>query len=201
MKHVKKIAAIAALIVCFAAGAVTADVLNLDLFPKQEVKYDLKLMGDQVKEISEMAALEYRYKGDAVYDGGAMKLFGKDIPLTSKSMLVYYEGIVKLGADLSSVHTELKKPDHLIITIPHSTILSHEIDEDTWEVLDVDNGLFNRVTPEDNGEFVKEQKHKMEQEIGKSDLAKQADQKVKKQLISFLQMAYPRLEVTVEFAK
>ncbi|MCI8647084.1 MAG: DUF4230 domain-containing protein [Firmicutes bacterium] len=201
MKHIKKIAAAAALIACFAAGTVAADVLNLDFFPKQESTYDLKLMGDQVKEISEMSALEYRYKGDAVYDGGAMKLFGKDIPLTSKSMLVYYEGIVKLGSDLSTVHTELKKPDKLIITIPHSQVLSHEIDEDTWEVLDVDNGLFNRVTPEDNGEFVKEQKHKIEEEISRSDLTKQADQKVKKQLRRFLEMAYPKLEVTVEFVK
>lgn len=198
----KKILAAAVMIVCFAAGMITADIMNLNFFSKEEIHYDIKLIGKQVTEISEMATLEYRYKGDATYDGGARKVFGKDIPLTSKSMLVYYEGVVKMGSDLSSVDVKLNaQSDKLTITIPHSKILSHEIDEDTWEVLDVDNGLFNRVTPEDNGEFVKEQKHKMEQQIDKSDLSKQADKKTVKQITNFLKMTYPKLEVQVLFAQ
>lgn len=198
----KKVLAAAVMLACFVVGIITADIMNLDFFSKEKVKYDIKLIGKQVTEISEIATVEYRYKGDAIYDGGARKLFGKDIPLTSKSMLVYYEGIVKMGSDLSAIHVDLNEHSgKLAVTIPHSKILSHELDEDTWEVLDVDNGLFNRVTPQDNGEFVKEQKHRMEQEISKSDLSKQADEKTVKQLKSFLKMTYPELEIQVLFVK
>lgn len=184
----------------FIAGVLIGDMMNIDLFKKEEPKYDLKIMEEQIEGIWEMAALEYRYKTDAKYDGGARQAFGIDIPLTSKSMLVYYEGIVKLGSDLADLKIDLNKAaNKAVVYVPHSEILSHEIDEDTWEVLDVDNGLFNKVTPQDNSEFVKKQKKNMEKEIGESDLFKQADEKTADRLTTFLKMEYPELKVEVKF--
>ena len=115
-------------------------------------------------------------------------------------MLVYYEGIVKAGPDLADIDVDLNQAaGRLKITLSHSKILSHEIDQDTWEVLDVDNGLFNRVTPEDNSEFVKAQKHKMEQEIAESDLLAQADERAVKQMEQFVKVTYPQLQAQVVF--
>lgn len=201
-KTAKKVFMLAVALVLFVAGAAAADILNLDLLSKKEAKanYDIKIMEEQLSEISQLATLEYRYKADAKYDGGARQAFGWDIPLTSKSMLVYYEGVVKVGPDLANMDVDLNQAaDKLTITLSHSKILSHEIDQDTWEVLDVDNGLFNRVTPEDNSEFVKAQKEKMEQEIAESDLLAQADEKAVKQMEQFVQITYPQLTAQVVF--
>lgn len=201
-KTAKKVFMLAVAIVLFVAGAAAADILNLDLLSKKEAKanYDIKIMEEQLSEISQLATLEYRYKADAKYDGGARQAFGWDIPLTSKSMLVYYEGVVKVGPDLANMDVDLNQAaDKLTITLSHSKILSHEIDQDTWEVLDVDNGLFNRVTPEDNSEFVKAQKEKMEQEIAESDLLAQADEKAVKQMEQFVTVTYPQLTAQVVF--
>lgn len=201
-KTAKKVFMLAVAIVLFVAGAAAADILNLDLLSKKEAKanYDIKIMEEQLSEISQLATLEYRYKADAKYDGGARQAFGWDIPLTSKSMLVYYEGVVKVGPDLANIDVDLNlATDKLTITLSHSKILSHEIDQDTWEVLDVDNGLFNRVTPEDNSEFVKAQKEKMEQEIAESDLLAQADEKAVKQMEQFVTVTYPQLTAQVVF--
>lgn len=201
-KTMKRIILIAAAIVLFLAGVAAADILNLDLLSKKETKvnYNIKIMEEQLSEISQLATLEYRYKADAKYDGGARQAFGWDIPLTSKSMLVYYEGIVKVGPDLADIDVDLNQAaNKLTITLSHSKILSHEIDQDTWEVLDVDNGLFNRVTPEDNSEFVKAQKSKMEKEIAESDLLAQADEKAVNQIEQFVKVAYPQLAAQVIF--
>ena len=201
MKFVKMIVVVVLLLAAFVGGAAVSDMMDFDLLPLDKAVYDMELLKEQITEISEMATLEYRYSGKATYDGGSLQLFGKNIPFTAKSMVVYYEGIVKLGADLSNLSIEPgAERNQLIVTIPHSEILSHEIDEDTWEVLDVKNGLFNKVTLEDNGEFVKKQKKTREKEILSSDLPDQADEKMVGQLTNFLTMAYPEIEVEVKFA-
>ncbi len=200
MKFIRKIIVTILVIAAFIGGAAASDMLDFDFLPLDKATYDMEILKEQITEISEMATLEYRYSGKATYDGGSLQLFGKNVPFTAKSMIVYYEGIVKLGSDLSGIEIEPGEgKNQIIVTIPHSKILSHEIDEDTWEVLDVKNGLFNKVTLEDNGEFVKKQKKAREKEITQSDLPKQADEKMIGQLTGFLQMAYPDIQVEVKF--
>ena len=200
MKLIRKIITTVLILAAFVAGAAATDFMDFDFLPLDKATYDMDILKEQITEISEMATLEYRYSGKATYDGGSLKLLGKNIPFTAKSMVVYYEGIVKLGSDLSGIEIEPgAEKNQIIVTIPHSKILSHEIDEDTWEVLDVKNGLFNKVTLEDNGEFVKAQKKAREKEIKNSELPGQADEKMISQLTGFLQMAYPDIQVEVKF--
>lgn len=195
-------AAITVIFIIFLIGVVIGDYLDLDFLSKDEPKYDSTLIETQITEISELATLEYRYKGNAEYDGGAKKALGISIPFTSKSMLVYYEGIVKIGTDFSTIDVDLDaEAETLKVTVPHSKILSHEIDMDSFEVLDVKNGLFNSVTPEDNAEFIKAQKNNMEKDIMEGELLAEADEKTKSQVVAFVQVTYPDLEVTVDFAE
>lgn len=195
-----KSAAMTILFIIFLVGVVVGDYLDFDFLSKDEPKYDATLIEEQISEISELATLEYRYKGNAEYDGGAKKALGISIPFTSKSMLVYYEGTIKIGTDLSGVDIKLDvEAETLDIKVPTSKILSHEIDMDSWEVLDVKNGLFNSVTPEDNAEFIKTQKNSMEADILETDMLSEANEKTKNQLVSFIQVTYPDLQVNVEF--
>ena len=195
-----KSAAMTILFIIFLVGVVVGDYLDFDFLSKDEPKYDATLIEEQISEISELATLEYRYKGNAEYDGGAKKALGISIPFTSKSMLVYYEGTIKIGTDLSGVDIKLDvEAETLDIKVPTSKILSHEIDMDSWEVLDVKNGLFNSVTPEDNAEFIKTQKNTMEEDILETDMLSEANEKTKNQLVSFIQVTYPDLQVNVEF--
>ena len=190
------------LFIIFLVGVVVGDYLDFDFLSKEEPKYDATLIEEQISEISELATLEYRYKTNAQYDGGAKKALGINIPFTSKSMLVYYEGIVKIGTDLSGADIKLNaEAETLDIKVPASKILSHEIDMDSFEVLDVKNGLFNNVTPEDNAEFIKTQKNKMEADILETDMLSEANEKTKNQLVSFMQVTYPDLVVNVEFVE
>lgn len=195
-----KSAAMTILFIIFLVGVVVGDYLDFDFLSKDEPKYDATLIEEQISEISELATLEYRYKSNAKYDGGAKKALGISIPFTSKSMLVYYEGTIKIGTDLSGTDIKLDiEAETLDIKVPTSKILSHEIDMDSWEVLDVKNGLFNSVTPEDNAEFIKTQKNNMEADLLETDMLSEANEKTKNQLVSFVQVTYPDLQVNIEF--
>jgi len=183
-------------VVCFVAGFIYGQKADFNLFTKGDNTYKIGTIEKQVKEISELATLEYRYTNTDVFEGDSLKLFGKNVPFTSKSMTVQYDGIVKLGPDMSKATADLKKTK-LTITIPESKVLSHEIDEDSWKILDKNNGIFNPVTPEDNQDFRKECKKTMEKTLDEKGLIKKANTNAKKQIQSFFQAAYPDLEVVV----
>lgn len=200
MKKIKRLIVLILMVALFVGGGAVVDAFDLDFIPKLGQSYDINVIEEKISEISEMATLEYNYKNNAVYDGGSKKFMGKDIPLTSKSMIVSYEGIIKMGSDMENIEVVLdEKADKVTITIPHSKILSHEIDQDTWEILDVKNGLFNRVTLEDNADFIKEIKAQIEEDVMSRDLLKQADDNTVKQLQNLLTMVYEELEVVVIF--
>ena len=200
VKKMKRLFVVLLLIVAFVGGAACADALNLDFLSKSKKTYDMEILKEQITEISELASLRYDYEGDASFNGESKKIFDFEIPFSSKSMRVYYKGTIKMGSDLAGLDVDMNEDNtKLIITIPHSKILSHEIDNDSWEIRDVKNGLFNRVTLEDNNEFIKEQKKIMENKVKKDGRLEEADEKTAKQLANFMTMSYPELEVKVVF--
>ncbi|MBR5315813.1 MAG: DUF4230 domain-containing protein [Firmicutes bacterium] len=200
MKKIKRIITLITILAAFVGGAALADYLGIDFLDNNKGKVSVEDLQVEILEISEMASLEYNYKNDFEYDGGSLKFFDKDIPFTNKSMTVYYEGIVKIGTNMQDAEIKLDDSgDKVSITVPHCKVLSHEIDEESFEVKDVKNGLFNRVKLEDDTDFRKKQKKAIEKKIKEDGVFDEADEKLDKQLKSYFKMAYPELEVEVTF--
>lgn len=198
-KKIKRIFTLIMALVIFVGGALVADALNLD-FIDSKGKVTVEGLKVEILEISEMASLQYNYEDDFKYDGGALNFMGKDIPFTDKSMTVFYKGVVKIGSDMSKADISLNEEgDKVTITTPHCRILSHEIDEDSFQVIDVNNGLFNRVKLEDDTKFRQKQKAAVEKKIKEDGVFDEADEKLVSQLKSYFGMAYPKLEVEVVF--
>ncbi len=185
-----------AIVIALAVGFVAGQLVDINLFTKSSNTYRIGVMEEQINEISELASLEYRYTNTDVLDGDALQVFGKNIPFTSKSMTVQYDGIIKLGPDMSKADLNLRN-SKLTVVLPNSQVLSHEIDEDSWQILDKNNGLFNPVTPEDNQDFRKSLKKEMNDSLEKEGLIEQANEKAKGQVLSFFEAAYPDLKVVV----
>ena len=200
MKKAKRILTLIIMIAVFLAGAVVADVLNINYFSNDENRVSVDQMKVDIIEISEMAALQYNYEDDFEYDGGSLKFLGKDVPFTDKSMTVFYKGIVKIGTDMEKADVSMNAAGNKVtISVPHSVVLSHEIDEDSFQVIDLDNGLFNRVKLEDDTEFRKEQKAAVEKKISEDGVFEEADNNLESQLIKYFEMAYPNVKVEVVF--
>lgn len=200
MKRAKKALTLIAILAAFLAGAAVEDLLNIKFLSNDDNRVSVEQMKVEINEISELASIKYSYENDFVYDGGSLEFFDKKIPFTHKSMTVFYKGTVKLGADMEKADIDLNAAGNkLTVTAPHSTVLSHEIDEDSFQVIDVNNGLFNRVKLEDDTEFRKRQKAAVEKKLRKDGLYEEADSNLKKQLEQYFGAAYPEIKIEVQF--
>ncbi len=199
MKTVKRFFTVVLIAVVFVAGAAVSDALNLNFIGKADTGVTTEEFKAKLIEVSEMAALDYDYDGTFKYDGGSLKFLNKDIPFTDKSMTVHFEGVIKLGTDMEKADIAFNAIGNKVtITVPHCKILSHEIDETSYKVVDKDNGLFNRVKIEDDAEFRKMQKKKIETNL-KAKVFEEADENLEKQLIGFFGFGYPDLKLEVVF--
>ena len=162
--------------------------------------YSSQTIEEKIIGISELAALEWDYTDEGEYTGDPKQVLGFNIPFTKKSMRIQYSGTVKMGPDLQgNMKVDLDDAANAAkITIPHSKILSHEINEDSIQVIYIKNGIFNSVTPKNANELRKEMKEKKEKSIRQGDLLDLADTKAIEQITTFLNSVYPDLEVEVE---
>ena len=162
--------------------------------------YNAKAIEEKIIEISELATFEWSYSDEGEYTGDPKHILGFDIPFTKKAMIIRYSGTVKMGPKLKdNMKVDLDETNSAVtVTIPHSEILSHEVDEDSIEIVYVKNGIFNSVTPENTNELRKEMKKKKEKSIKDSVLLDQADALAVEQITTFLNSVYPDLNVNVE---
>lgn len=196
MSNMKKIIAIlCALTLAFAGGL----AVGLNLTKSGGDEYDVATLQEKIVEMSELTTLELEYTDQGTFKGEAKKFLGYDIPGTSKAMQLEYSGIIKAGSVLKdNVDVDIDG-DTITVRVPHSEILSHEIDEDSIKIVYLDNGIFNKVTPKETNALRKKTKAAKQASVLKTDFLNQADHKAVSQITTFLETACPDAEVTVEF--
>ncbi|MDO4176206.1 MAG: DUF4230 domain-containing protein [Bacillota bacterium] len=198
----KFLAIVIALIIAFIGGFVTAHVIQ----PEEEYSIDPEVISQELVEISDLATYQDTYTMTVPYDGGkkSFPIFEKyKIPFSEKSMVVKYNGVLKLGPNLKNLSKDDIDIDRsaktMKVTLPHSEVLSHEILEDTWEIGDKKNGLFNSLKPEDDSNLRKLAKEQALEEQDIDALLEKADENAEKQIKAFLQIACPKYDIEIEF--
>ena len=127
----------------------------------KEISIDL--INSEIHDIGELATIEYMYTDAAKFEN-PKQLFGVDVPFTTKSFIIKWDGSIKAGVDISKVTATVNKAKkEITVSIPKAEILSHEIDGDSIETLDEKNGLFNKITIDDVRQFDNISKEAMEQ--------------------------------------
>lgn len=142
-------------------------------------KIDLGLIKSELNDIGELATIEYLYTNAGRFEE-PKKLFGNNIPFTKKSFILKWDGVIKAGIDVTRIIPsvdDIKK--EIVIYIPEATILSHNIDDETIEVLNEKDGLFNRVSIEDIVEFNMSSKEVMETRVIENGLLTRASDNAK----------------------
>lgn len=137
---------------------------------------DISLINVEIQEIGELATLEYLYT-DAGKFSDPKELFGKEIPFsfTTKSFIVKWDGSIKAGVDVQKIIAEINGfTKEIVIHIPKAEILSHELDDESFETLDEKNGLFNPIEIDDIRQFDSVSKEAMEKRAIESGLLDKA---------------------------
>jgi hypothetical protein len=141
---------------------------------------DIHAINTEIQDIGELATIEYMYTDAAKFED-SKQLFGRDVPMTTKSFIAKWDGTIKAGIDISQVIAEENKKDkEIVVHIPKAEILSHDIDSDSVETLDQTNGLFNKVDVEDVREFDAVSKDAMEQRAIETGILDKAFENAKK---------------------
>lgn len=158
------------------------------------------LLGERLRSVQELSTVAYYYTNMGRFEN-QVDFYGWKVPFTTKSFIVSYDGIIKAGVDLDGIAVTVDEAAKTVtVTLPDSRILSHEIPEDSLEIFDESDNLFNRISIEDYAGFTKDQKEAMEQRAVGNGLLTAADEKARTAVTSFLQLL-PEMErytLTVE---
>lgn len=164
------------LLLCIAVGLCGFFAGQAALRNSQDnVRLDAVVIGNQLTQISELAAVNYQYTNMAQFTS-SNDFYGVTIPFTTKKFILTYDGRIKAGVDLSQARIDVSEAS-VTVTLPAPRILSHEIDENSMEVFDEKTSIFNPFTVEDFSSFQADQKAEMERKAVEKGLLEQAAEK------------------------
>ena len=168
------------LLACFAGGALWSQRRT-----RTEITSDL--ISQRLNAISELATVEYYYTNMGKFEN-QVDFYGWKVPLTKKSFIVSYDGVIKAGINAANLKTEING-NTITVTLPPSEILSHQIDDDSLEIFDESKNIFNPLRIEDYTSFSADQKAGIEQRAIDNGLLVEASEKAKSAVRELLTLA------------
>ena len=144
----------------------------------------LDILSTENNGIDELSTLEYRFTDSAQFKD-SRQIKNWKIPLTEKSFTLKWDGVIKVGINISDIKTTVKG-DTITITIPTTQIFSYDIDEDSVELLDEKNNIFNPITIEDKLKFDKSTEKEMKERAIENGILEKAQQNAKSVIYEFL---------------
>ncbi len=149
------------------------------------------LLASRLRSVQELVTVSYYYTNMGRFEN-QVDFYGWKVPFTTKSFIVSYDGVIKAGVDLEQLQVSIGDGE-VTVTLPESRIISHEIPEDSLEVFDESDNLFNHITIEDYTAFTQDQKSAMEQRAVDGGLLDRANQEARTAVDSLLRIM-PGLE-------
>ena len=181
MKLLKKLSAVAVVVILVIGGS-----YFLFRTDNGKPKITNETIGVQVKELKELATIQYKYKEIASREDWNT-LFNIKLPFTKSSFIVSYTGILKLGIDLSETKVDVDENSKTIkVTLPESKVLSNELDLKSLKVYDEKNSIFNPVKVKEYSEFIQSGKENAEKDARESGVFEQSKEVAKKIIIDLL---------------
>ena len=180
---------IAAAVVLVCGAMLAAFLLGLRQGGQEETPVITSdLLGERLRSAQELVTVAYYYTNMGRFENH-VDFYGWKVPLTTKSFIVSYDGVIKAGVDLGGVEVEVDETGKTVtVTLPDSGILSHEIPEDSIEVIDESDNIFNPITIEDYTGFTRDEKTAMEQRAIDNGLLTSADEQARSAVESLLRL-------------
>ena len=166
-----------------------------DLLTEEVYYFDAAAITEEVKEIGELATMEYRYTNVGTIDA-SKKLFrtSVDFPWSKKTVVMTMDGIIKVGVDVEKIKITGDDEARIItVKIPKAKLISNELNEESLQVYDEEGGLFNKVTLTDSSSLRSQIKAKAEQNARDNGVYEQAEANAK-QIIRCMLESIPRLK-------
>lgn len=171
-----------------------------------------KITGTTIKnsfdDIAELASEQYNFSAVGKFADGGKRFLGIDVPLTGKSFLITYSGVVKAGIkDISKVKVDTNEIAKTInITAPACTVISAKIDPKSIEQYDQTFNPINQLQVSDVANFTAAEEKRNSDEAVKSGLLERAQKRVETLLTSHVKSqiantAWKDFNIKIQFEK
>lgn len=170
-----------------------------ELTIEEEVIFDSGLVMEEIKNISELATVEYRYTNVGTLDSSSnFKFVDVKIPFTKKTVVVTMDGVLKAGFDFSEVEIKTdEKSKKITVYIPNAKFLSNELFEDSFQVYEEKESVWNQITLDDSNSIRKDIKDKAVENAEKNGTLEQANERAK-ELIKCIIESVPKIKDTYQ---
>lgn len=152
--------------------------------PPQEI-VDSQILEKKILSLGELTTLKYQYKNIISYED-SKQLKGLELPFTTKSFLIVYEGYIKAGVDLKNIDIRISQEDQIVLTLPSAQFTDNVINEEDVVVYDEKSGLFNKIKIQEVFERLEKEKKKMEKELQEKGFLLEANAQAEKLLLALL---------------
>lgn len=162
-------------------------------------KITSELINNRLEEVNELISLDYHYTNMGQFEN-QNDFYGWKVPFTKKQFIVTYDGKISCGINAKDITVEIKD-DTVRFIVPQAEVISHEIFEDSLQVFDEKNSIFNPITVSDYNDFQMDQKDKVQSNAIEAGLLEKAtDRAVElvKDLTSFIKDISPDVQIIVE---
>ena len=169
-----------------------------ELTTEELVVFNAGVVMDELKSISELASVEYRYTNVGTLDAARVFTFMKEwkVPFSKKAAIVTMDGTIKAGIDLSQVKIESNENKKTItVKMPKSRILSNELNEKSFKVYQEEESVWNQITLDDSKDLREQIKKQAEKNAVDNKLLEQAADKAQ-QLVRSIIEATPGIKET-----
>ncbi|MEA5082614.1 MAG: DUF4230 domain-containing protein [Lachnospiraceae bacterium] len=153
------------------------------------------VLKQQIVNINELTTVEYHYTTMGQFENST-DFYGMKVPFTTKRFIVSYDGVIKAGVDLGGIEIAVSETV-ITVTLPKAEILSHKVDESSFQIYDEKSGIFNRIKLEDYNNFQLEQKKTMEDKALSSGILSEAYSNAENTVRNIIEMATDDYEYTI----
>ena len=109
----------------------------------------LEALHAKYPENSQMETIKYPFS-DCDRFSYYQKIDDWQIPFTEKAFTMKWSGVITAGIDMNDVSiTTNKAKDKLIVTLPAAKVISYTVNQNSFELLDERNNLFNPISLDD----------------------------------------------------
>ncbi|MBR4199790.1 MAG: DUF4230 domain-containing protein [Oscillospiraceae bacterium] len=159
---------------------------ELDKVTNPVVVVDAEQVEAEIRSISELATIEYKYTNVGVFSGEIDFDFdfdwvkGKKIPFTGKEAVISMDGTIKAGIDFSKVKVVSDDGSKTVtVKLPASQYLSNELDEESLKTIIDEQSVFNKLKQEDHNYLRKQIKETAVEYADKNNILQQADDRAR----------------------
>lgn len=163
-----------------------------------DVENSVEVIKEKLEETAELNTGSYLCT-DVISNADSRTFKDWKIPLTEKSFIVQYDGVVKAGIkDLTEAEVT-QNGNEVIVKLPDVEITGAEIDNDSFVKLDESNNIFNPISVEDLNEAQKDLKEEMYERAEEKGILNMARENAEVLISGMLESPDGDYEIVIEW--